>query len=60
MKALVKIQNKCEVLESNRKRANLKLRVQGYQCQSESKLESDRPGHQYRLEERKYALGMKN
>jgi hypothetical protein len=58
-KELIKIQNECEVLEAEKKRTKLKLRVQDYQYQSEIRLERDKLDHQYRLAERKYALGMK-
>lgn len=58
-KQLLKIQNECEVLEAERKRTKLKLRVQDYQYQSGIRLERDKQDHQYRLAERKYALGMK-
>ncbi|MCH9699172.1 MAG: hypothetical protein K0U68_13810 [Gammaproteobacteria bacterium] len=58
-KQLLKLEQDCEVVEAEIKRAKLKNRLKDSEYHSEVRIQRDKLDHRYRLAERKYALRMK-
>lgn len=58
-KQLLKLEQDCEVMEAEIKRAKLKNRLKDSEYHSEVRIQRDKLDHRYRLAERKYALRMK-
>lgn len=58
-KQLLKLDQDCEVMEAEIKRAKLKNRLKDSEYHSQVRIQRDKLDHRYRLAERKYALRMK-